>query len=616
MKFRLYPVIFLLCFGPALHGQGQYVVTHQLLEADSISLFDVAGYFLDTTGRMELEDVTSKRFVPLGPSPKAFETRYPHWLLFRIDNRGNPDTLDLMVHIASPFRATLFQLSEKGVTRKRSGQVNRTWNDFPGYYNASAWQIPAEEEVAFYVMVDNRPWAVRGKQDFYELALVSPGFARVLAQRNSIREMDFKIFSAAFLAVLLFLIVFTGLMYAQNKEPVYLHYVLYITAIFIYYLLRRSAILHTPLSYLNAWRLHIEVPLSLVAILGYLNFIRAFLDVKFATHPHLARALKVGFGLTLLTLGGYVIVSFLAPLYQILSIFNWIRAALFVAGSWLIFRVYQEGGRLSRFIIGGTMALVAGGLMVIVNDYIRKQAGFHVHFQGLSFTQIGILAEALIFALGLGYRTRMIKEEKTLAELKALKAQMNPHFVFNSLNSIKDLIQKNQPEKAVHYLTKFSRLMRGILRHSEDMLVPAEEELEMCRSYLTLEALRFDHRFHFEVEAEPELLDLPIPPLIFQPFLENAIWHGLLPKTDGERWLKLELLSRGEKVVGRIEDNGVGRAYSGHSRAAGEPGGFGIRLVRDRLQRLFPEAEVVFSDKFDTFGTPQGTIVEIFIPKT
>lgn len=576
-----------------------------------MSLFDVAGYFPDTTGRLGLEDMDPERFTPLGPPSRRFETRRLHWVYFRIDNRDGADTLDLRLHVTYPFRTTIYEAPQTGeVVKKSSGQVNRPWRGFLGYYYVSAMQIPPGQEVEYYLQLDNRPLSFREKSSKYELALVSPGHAALLAQRLMVEQMDFKLFTAAFLAVLFFLVVFTGAMYAQNREPVYLHYVLYIGIIFIYYLLRRSGILHTPFSYLNAWRMHTEVPLSLVVILGYLNFIRAFLDVGVRSHPRLARALKVGFIVVSAALGLYVVTSFFVPLYQLLVAFNWIRAALFVAGGWIIYRVYQEGGRLARFIIGGTVALVVGGVMVVLSDYIRKEAGIKVDLQPLSYTQMGVLAEALIFALGLGYRTRLVKEEKTLAEIRALKAQLHPHFIFNSLNSIKDLIQKNKPDEAVSYLTKFSRLMRGILHHSDDMRVPAEEELELCRSYLTLEALRFDHSFSFEVHAAPELLDLPIPPLIFQPFLENAIWHGLIPKQEGERWVKLELRTREDKVVATVEDNGVGRPSSGQ---AGR--GAGLRLIRERLKRISPGSEIVFFDKFDTFGNPEGTVVEIVIPK-
>lgn len=609
MKNRLYPLLFLLLAASA--AQGQYVATPHILRADSLSLFDLAGYFPDTTGRLGLEDLDPEQFTPLGPPSRRFVTRHIHWLYFRIDNREGEDTLDLRLHVAKPFRTTIYEAQETGaVVKKRSGQVNRPWRGFLGYYNVSVVQIPPGREVEYYLQLDNRPLSFREKSSKYELALVSPGHATLLAQRLMVEQMDFKLFTAAFLAVLFFLMVFIGSMYAQNREPVYLHYVLYIGVIFIYYLFRRSGILHTPFSYLNAWRMHTEVPLSLVVFLGYLNFIRAFLDVETQSHPRLARALKAGGIVVSVALGIYVATSFFVPLYQLLVAFNWIRAAMFVAGGWVIYRVYQEGGRLARFIIGGTMALVVGGLMVVVSDYFRKVTGMKVDLQPLSYTQMGVLAEALIFALGLGYRTRMIKEEKAMAEIRALKAQLSPHFIFNSLNSIKDLIQKNRPDEAVSYLTKFARLMRGILHHSEDMRAPAAEELELCRSYLTLEALRFDHRFSFDVHAAPELLDLPIPSLIFQPFLENAIWHGLLPKQEGERWVKLELYARGEWIIGRVEDNGVGRDHSGQGG-----GGAGIRLIRERLQRLSPGAEVVVSDKFDTFGKPEGTVVEIIIPK-
>jgi hypothetical protein len=613
---RLLPILYLffLALTSAAQEAASFTLTRQMLEVDSMSLFDVAGYYCDSSGRLRWEEALerSEAFSPLPGRDHGFESRYVHWVLFRVDSRAAGDTLDRMLWVSMPFRTYIHQFDSRGRMMTVSGQVNRPFRGFSGHYDLSVLKILPGEETTFLLQIDNRPKQFRKKAEKIQMALLSAPAGRLLGERWLLDRMGVSVFTGVFLGVLFFLILFAGFMYLENRESPYLYYALYVGSIFVYYLMRRTYVIHSPISYLNGWRMHLEGPLLLLTFLGYVYFIERFLNVDAQRQPHLARSLRVGKVLLPGLMGlGFVTMAIL-PLHEHMQFFRWVHAVLFLAGGWVVFRVYQEGGKLGRFILGGTLALVLGGSLILITDLIRRHFGIVLNVRAVSYAQLGILAETFIFALGLGYRTRIMREEKTQAELKALKAQMNPHFVFNSLNSIKDLIQKHKPDEAVQYLTKFSRLMRGVLRHSEDALMPLEEELEMCRHYLTLEALRFDHRFSFEVESEEELADFPIPPLIFQPFLENAIWHGLLPKEEGERWVRLRLFSRGRELVAQIEDNGIGRKTAGSEGA--EPGSFGVRLVRDRLQRLFPGARVSFSDKFDTFGKPSGTLVEITMP--
>jgi LytS/YehU family sensor histidine kinase len=116
--------------------------------------------------------------------------------------------------------------------------------------------------------------------------------------------------------------------------------------------------------------------------------------------------------------------------------------------------------------------------------------------------------------------------------MQALRAQMNPHFIFNSLNSINRFILQNERVQASEYLTKFSRLVRLILQNYQCALIPLESELESLELYLNLEGLRFNYHFDYKISV-PKDLDksaLQVPPLILQPYAENAIWHGLMQK--------------------------------------------------------------------------------------
>ena len=153
-----------------------------------------------------------------------------------------------------------------------------------------------------------------------------------------------------------------------------------------------------------------------------------------------------------------------------------------------------------------------------------------------------------------------LHQQATELEMQALRAQMNPHFIFNSLNSINRFILQNNKAQASEYLTKFSRLVRLILQNSQAALISLESELESLRLYLELEAVRFDHHFEFKISVENDLdiSALKVPPLIIQPYAENAIWHGLMHKEERGH-LEIRIFQQQEILCCRINDDGIGR---------------------------------------------------------
>jgi LytS/YehU family sensor histidine kinase len=205
--------------------------------------------------------------------------------------------------------------------------------------------------------------------------------------------------------------------------------------------------------------------------------------------------------------------------------------------------------------------------------------------------------------------------------MQALRAQMNPHFIFNSLNSINRFILKNQSESASDYLTKFSRLIRLILQNSQSQFVPLENELEALKLYLEMEKLRFEGRFKFMVSCHPELEveDLEVPPLIIQPYVENAIWHGLMHK-EGQGHLSIVLHRENSMLFCQITDDGVGRKRAAElkSKSASKSKSLGMQITSHRLALLNSlsdnETTVEILDLVDPAGEACGTKVVLRIP--
>jgi len=204
-----------------------------------------------------------------------------------------------------------------------------------------------------------------------------------------------------------------------------------------------------------------------------------------------------------------------------------------------------------------------------------------------------------------------MKQQIANTEMMALRAQMNPHFIFNCINSIDALIQNNDKYLATMYLNKFARLIRNILDSSRQNTIPLTRDLETLQLYIDLEQFRSEDKFTSEIHVEDELQeeDCRIPPLIIQPYVENAILHGLRPRQDKAGRLSIRICREGEYLVYRIEDNGVGRDTTAQRSPHNS---YGMKISGDRVN-LFNKQEnipVIVTDLYQD-GLPAGTCVEV-----
>ena len=217
---------------------------------------------------------------------------------------------------------------------------------------------------------------------------------------------------------------------------------------------------------------------------------------------------------------------------------------------------------------------------------------------------------------------KVLELEKQMFDIeqKALQLQMNPHFIFNSLNSIQSFVLKNDTDKAINYLAKFSQLMRMMLANSRETYIPIKDELVALQYYMDIEKLRFDNKFDYKVTLAREIDEefMEIPPMILQPYVENAIIHGLIhsPKRG---LINIDFKFSEQKIACTIEDNGVGREKS---ELIKKESGFnrksrGLIITKERLELLSRQQKDKFSinivDLKDSEGSPTGTRVELMI---
>jgi len=242
---------------------------------------------------------------------------------------------------------------------------------------------------------------------------------------------------------------------------------------------------------------------------------------------------------------------------------------------------------------------------------------------------ISIVFLSLLAVGYLIYRNRMktiekdlqVKQEINQYRQQALSKQMNPHFLFNSLNSIQYYIVKNDRISSSRFLSKFATLMRVILNNSQNQSVALSEEMSALKLYLELESMRFKDRFEYTIDMDSHINQLTtfIPPFIIQPFIENSIWHGLMNR-EGDGLLQIRFILEEFYLKCIIEDNGVGRQHAAEIEGSNpfKTASKGISITETRLRLIDKKGlqtePVKYTDLYDQNGVSEGTRVELLIP--
>ncbi|HLR37240.1 MAG TPA: histidine kinase [Chitinophagaceae bacterium] len=259
----------------------------------------------------------------------------------------------------------------------------------------------------------------------------------------------------------------------------------------------------------------------------------------------------------------------------------------------------------SIFIIGSLFyllgALIASIIQLVPNLPFESLYNLRstIYFEG------GLLLESFCFGLAISYQVYLLnksqqKEEEHLriqaeyekslaqAEMLATRMQVNPHFIFNNLGAINLLIQKQENKKASQYLITFSRFIRMILELPKSQTITLKEEIKLIRYYLSLEGKRFDENFRFSINKATsyEVDNILIPPLLLQPFVENAIWHGLLPSPYKDKEIKIDIHKNASSIEIIIEDNGVGISHQKEAGKQPEKKSLGMKITKDRIQQF------------------------------
>ena len=353
--------------------------------------------------------------------------------------------------------------------------------------------------------------------------------------------------------------------------------------------------------------------------LCYLLFSRYYLNTK-EVYPKFHRVLNI----VAVSLAVFIVVyliwwgfgASLTTQRQLMDVQRLVMALFVIFSTFYLLR--HKENNFVYVILGAAFLFTAGA----VTTWITYD---------LVWMVVGSGFENFVFSYGLGYKIKKLNDEKLIAErdaiqnqMNSLRAQMNPHFIFNSLNSILGFILKGDKKESIRYLSNFSDLLRKILNTSENGSISLEQEISLLKLYLELESLRFNKNFDYSIEVDKKLdiHNLEIPVLLIQPYIENSIIHGLAPKTIGTKKIRIAFNDSGDFINCIIEDSGIGRAAAQElkrkKKIYHKSKGMSITQKRIALmnrQNLKGNSLVDIEDLFDSEGEPAGTKVSLRIYK-
>ena len=480
------------------------------------------------------------------------------------------------------------------------------------------------------------------------------------------------LFIGFILCVCLFLCVSGLVQFITTRDSTYIWWAVYLAGMFLFFF--RTFELHTNTRSLsNLFPGYFILSLGMIQStnqLGYFLFFDAFLNVR-----HYSLILHRTIRVFLLVLVGFWCYNFTVFFQSGINIShtrmvvtNGMDACTLVFVLMLLVALVRRKIPLSGYLIAGSACVYTGLFAVFyINRVVNNHANFYPWDLPSFYFGVGVLIELFLFSIALSARMRLAEAEKNRlqrtyavsletelarrgqetqaqnrlledellqrltnefdqkiaeTEMAALRAQMNPHFIFNCLNSIQYFTAQNDAEKASDYLTKFSRLIRLVLENSRSERVTLANELETLRLYLDMEAMRFGQKVHYEISIIDfiDADDIQIPPLLLQPFVENAIWHGLMHKDEGGTVRVVVAQPRPDYLCITITDDGVGRAKAAEykSKSATKSKSFGLKMTADRIalinQLYHTQTQVQVDDLTDAQGRATGTRVVVEIP--
>jgi sensor histidine kinase YesM len=613
---------------------------------------------------LSLNEVQQQSFLSFRETNYRYakNPRIVQWLKFKISNTSKTDTIHLILNLNVHYILRLYQqnvlLVSKGISTEKK-IADWTGLDF---------SIPPQTAYTYYASMEEH------------IRYLTPVFVRLETAGTYFQWWDTIHYEERWLrfvlplmaGILLLISIFGLYQYYLLKDKAFLYYFFYALSAFllsVYYIDTRS---HLSFLSQGLWWFCDSFLFALIMI-AYVYFVNGIMNIS-VNFPRTWMVLKCLLAIILLqafiSFGEHLADRFLFSAGVYYSDIMFIPAVL--TPIILLITTIKSRNAVKRFIIAGLSSLIlffflpSLGFSFSRFHNVSNEVASFVNY-GPVFFMFGITLEAMFFASALAYRTKLIMDEKNNLQLKytvqleeelriktealhqqnavleaqkikqlqtefdhriaatemtALRAQMNPHFIFNCLNSIKLYTLENDSATASEYLTKFSQLIRLVWENSRSEKVTLQKELETLKLYIDMEAMRFKDKVRYCINVD-ERIDagyIEIPPLLIQPYVENAIWHGLMHKKEGGL-IKIDVGMANEHLLHvEISDDGIGRekAMEYKSKSVTRQKSFGLKMTSERMgiiNELYQtKTSIKIIDEKDAINNSCGTKVIIEIP--
>lgn len=559
----------------------------------------------------------------------------PTWIKIDIDNQFNyPKELLLEIRNAILYQVKMYKVvNHEIVDSAFSGNFyNKSLHQKDHRYSLFDLSLKENENASIYIYINNK-----GNNWFFPCTIYTP-------EAFNNKEYVSQFIMGTFYGIVLLVLIFNIFLLIYIKKSVVLFYTLFMIFMCGFQFIRDGFLFDWFMPEIPGYTfqlISITIPL---AIFFNLKFFDGYVNLK-SIHPTLHKTFRIAQTIPLIL----VLISLVHPsiLLQYLGFFG-IMASVLVL--FTCTRIYKQAPfKITWYILGyspmliSTILMVLGGYVITFHPFVQEHILKFSMALDFIILSIAILinfvkerreSEVLameqlkeINALSMQVQEELksqieLNKKRAKSEMKALRAQMNPHFTFNVMNSIQAFLYQNDNKQARKYLSKFSRLMRKILDSSKEMYVSIHDEIEMLDIYMELESVRFGEQFkdwEFDVDESISVEEDYIPSMILQPFVENAIWHGLMHKKDGEGKIKIKFFSQDDLIHVHVIDNGIGLEEAAKIKKDSQHKSRALSIIKERLDLLQKSDNIeigyFIAETFDEKGKSTGTKVTVTIPQ-
>ena len=583
--------------------------------------------FIDSTGSLSKDQISSQRFQKYSEIKfsrfllKAY--RYHYWFKFCLENTQNTEK-ELLVSMGEVSVQDYFLAYSNGskthVTVSQDKRIAANHYVFDHKYLKV--KLPPKSKIEFLTLVKDKPGQV------FLLNPVVKTISEEQSERLSLlyQERFAMALNIGLNAILFFVLVFVAVQYYFVRYKYLLFYALYLFCMMLFHLwgFSYSSFFQTPISLIPFLKFDLRQNFYVVLTqIFYMLFLREFFNIsengsklqkfvfKLQHYVFLTiLVLDVFFSLVLQRLDFELVLALITQFF-VVSISTYLLFTMFTSK---LLKAPVTVRLASLVLFVG----VIFGFLSATFEWVKTTSPILQYYPNFFFN-FCVIAEVFLYSLAIGQlffknitEKGILNQRIALTELNMLRSQINPHFLFNSLNSIKSLVVREKKQEAASFLTELSALIRNILQKSREQFLSLEEELKFTEDYLKIEKKRFEDAFEYTIELDEKIKSYTVPAFILQPFVENSIKHGFLElKEKGQIMIKAIGLENSISI--EISDNGIGRERAAKIKFIDQGHqSIGTHLIEDRLKIL---NEIYgWKIKFQIVDLEKGTKVLLQIP--